>query len=151
MSSKTAITRTVVVDSKPAAITKAFEWLLPKLQANNFSAEDIFAVRMALSEAFLNALSHGNKGNADKEIKIDYSVSEEKVGICMTDEGNGFDPEKVPDPRRDENLYKTQGRGLLLMRSYMDIVEFNKQGNSVQMVRYKKSVRSGASDRGVNK
>ncbi|HUV41818.1 MAG TPA: ATP-binding protein [Sedimentisphaerales bacterium] len=150
MSSKTSITRTVIVESKPGAITKAFEWILSKLQAGNFSAEDVFAVRMALSEAFLNAISHGNKMDPDKEIKIDYSVSEDKVGISMTDQGEGFNPQKVPDPRCDENLYKTRGRGLLLMRSYMDVVEFNELGNSVHMVRYKNSARSAANSKDSN-
>ena len=55
----------------------------------------------------------------------------------MTDEGDGFDPQAVPDPRYGENLYKIKGRGLLLMRSYMDAVEFNERGNRVRMIRYK--------------
>ena len=59
----------------------------------------------------------------------------------MTDQGNGFDPETVPDPRRGENLYKKEGRGLLLMQSYMDIVEYNERGNHVHMVRYKEKPR----------
>jgi len=127
----------MVIASTPSAIDGEFRWILSKLKANNFSQEDIFAVHLALEEAFLNAVQHGNKMDPDKEIKIDYSVSLDKVEISMTDEGNGFDPDAVPDPRCDENLYKPEGRGLLLMRSYMDVVEFNERGNRVRMVRYK--------------
>ncbi|MHC4482106.1 MAG: ATP-binding protein, partial [Planctomycetota bacterium] len=54
---------------------------------------------------------------------------------------NGFEPEKVPDPRSGENLYKAEGRGLFLMRSYMDEVSYNEHGNCVRMVRYKEKPR----------
>ena len=75
--------------------------------------------------------------DSDKEIKIDYLVGLDRVEITLTDEGQGFDPAEIPDPRCSENLYKTGGRGLFLIRSYMDKVEFNRRGNSVHMVKYK--------------
>jgi len=112
-------------------------WVLSKLKANGFSQEDIFAVHLALQEAFTNAITHGNKMSRDREVKIDYSVGPDKFEVSMTDEGEGFDPDAVPDPRYDENLFKPEGRGLLLMRSYMDVVEFNERGNSVYMARYR--------------
>jgi len=107
------------------------------MEAENFSQEDVFAVHLALEEAFLNAVEHGNKMDARKKILVKYSVDAQKVEISMADQGNGFDPESVPDPRSGENLYKAEGRGLLLMRSYMDLVEFDKVGSCVNMVRYK--------------
>jgi len=131
----------MVVESRPSAIEGVCRQILSELEANNFSRLDTFAVHLVLEEAFLNALNHGNKMDPDKEIKIDYLVGLDRVEISMTDEGNGFDPESVPDPRCGENLYKTEGRGLLLMRSYMDVVEFNERGNSVRMVRYKEKPR----------
>jgi len=115
--------------------------LLSDIEARSFNDEDVFAVHLALEEAFLNAVKHGNKMDPNKEIKIDYSVSPERVEITMADEGDGFVPDEVPDPRRGENLYKTAGRGLFLMRAYMDIVEYNKRGNRVRMVRYKEKPR----------
>jgi len=121
----------------PSTITEVCKQILSELEANNFSEEDIFAVHLALQEAFLNALRHGNKMDAGKEVKIDYLVDSDRIEISMTDEGNGFDPESVPDPRLGENIYKIEGRGLLLMRSYMDVVKFNEPGNCVHMVRYK--------------
>jgi len=141
MASKIPISRSMVVENTPSAIVGVCRWILSELEANNFSQEDIFAVHLALEEAFVNAVKHGNKMDPDKEIKIDYSVDLDKVEISMTDEGDGFEPEAVPDPRCGENLYKTDGRGLLLIRSYMDVVEFNKRGNSVHMVRYKEKSR----------
>jgi serine/threonine-protein kinase RsbW len=76
-----------------------------------------------------------------KSVKIDYSVGLDKVEISMTDQGDGFEPEAVTDPRWGESLYKPEGRGLLLMNAYMDVVEFNERGNSVYMARYKEKPR----------
>jgi len=137
MAPETPTRHSIVVQSCPSAVTRQWAWILPKLKAHNFSEDDIFAVHLALEEAFINAVKHGNKMDPEKEVKIEYSVGAERVEISMTDEGRGFDPDAVPDPRCGENLYKADGRGLLLMRSYMDIVEFNKRGNRVRMVRYK--------------
>jgi len=137
MASKRPINQSVVIESTRSGIARVCRRLLFELETNNFSREDIFAIHLALEEAFLNAFKHGNKMDPGKEIKIDYSVSSNKVEISMADEGDGFDPIAVPDPRCGENLYKTKGRGLLLMRSYMDVLEFNERGNRVHMVRYK--------------
>jgi serine/threonine-protein kinase RsbW len=110
---------------------------VPILQANNFTEDDVFAVHLAIEEAFINAVRHGNKMEQSKAVKIDYSIESDKIEICMTDEGEGFDPEVIPDPRYGDNLYKPAGRGMLLMRSFMDVVEYSKQGNSVRMIRYR--------------
>jgi serine/threonine-protein kinase RsbW len=141
MASETPISCSTVVESRPSAVAKQWTWILPKLKAHNFSEDDIFAVHLAMEEAFINAVRHGNKMDPQKEVKIDYFVDEGRVEISMTDEGQGFDPDVVPDPRCGENLYKTGGRGLLLIRSYMDVVEFNNRGNCVHLVRYKERPR----------
>jgi len=127
----------VVLESVPSAVDGVWERISSELEADNFSQEDIFAVHLALEEAFINAVKHGNGADPDKKVKIDYLVSSEKVEIFVSDEGDGFDPDVVPDPRCGENLYKPEGRGLLLMRSFMSAVKFNKQGNRVHMVRFK--------------
>ena len=134
---KAPISRTIVVESRPSAIVGVCEQILSKLKDNGFSKEDIFAVHLALEEAFLNAVKHGNKMDSAKNVKIDYSVGSDRVEISMTDQGDGFEPEAVADPRWGESLYKPEGRGLLLINSYMDVVRFNKRGNSVFMIRYK--------------
>ena len=94
-------------------------------------------MHLALEEAFLNAVKHGNRMDPTKKVTIDYAVDPEQVEIRMTDEGPGFDPGRVPDPRVGKNLYRPEGRGLLLIRSYMHTVEYNEQGNSLRMVRRK--------------
>lgn len=137
MTSKPPVSRSLMVGNNPSGIVAIWKEIVPKLEACSFSQDDIFAVHLALNEAFLNALSHGNKMDPDKQVKFDYSVKPDRVEVSVSDEGAGFDPDAVPDPRCGENLYKSVGRGLLLIRSYMDVVEFNNRGNVVHMVKYK--------------
>lgn len=141
MTSKTPISRSMVAESTPKAIGEVCDWIMPNLEDNDFSQEDIFAIHLALEEAFSNAIKHGNQMDSDREVKIDYSLAPDRIELCITDEGEGFDPESVPDPRFGENLYKPAGRGLFLMRSFMDVVKFNERGNSVRMVKYKDKAR----------
>lgn len=137
MTPKAPISCSIVVESKPSAVVGVCKQILTKLEANKFGKDDIFAVHLTLEEAFLNAVKHGNKMDPTKKVKVEYYVDPEKVDISITDEGNGFEPENIADPRFGEKLFEPGGRGLLLMNSYMDIVEYNEQGNSVHMVRYK--------------
>jgi len=135
--SKPSIRHSVIVESRPRALDKFYRWVLSRLEANKFNQDDIFAVHLALEEAFLNAVKHGNKSDPSKEVKIDCSVGSDKVEISMADDGGGFDPDAVPDPRYGENLYRFEGRGLFLIRAYMHEVNFNEQGNRIRMIRYK--------------
>lgn len=141
MASGTPITRSLVIKSIPSAARQVSNEILSELRNNNFSEEDVFAIQLAIEEAFINAIKHGNQMDDSKQIKVDYFVGPDKTEISLTDEGQGFDPNSIPDPRCGKNLYKTNGRGLLLMRSYMDVVEYNQQGNCVRMVRYKEKPR----------
>jgi serine/threonine-protein kinase RsbW len=137
MTAEWPITCSIVVESKPSAIVEVCGKILSDLQSNCFSQDDIFAVHLALEEAFINAIRHGNKMDPTKKVKVDYLVGSEKVEILVTDQGDGFDPEAVPDPRLTENLYKPGGRGLFLINSYMDEVTFSERGNRVRLVRFK--------------
>lgn len=146
MASETPVTHSTVVESTSSAVSSVCESILSGLKANRFGEEDIFAVHLALEEAFINAVKHGNKMDVVREVRIEYSVAPDKVEVTVTDGGEGFDPNAVPDPRYGENLYKPEGRGLFLMRSYMDVVTFNDRGNSVCMVKYKEKPDSAKGD-----
>jgi len=137
MGAEMPVRRSIAVESRPSAFEAWWRDVLSALEAHGFTQDDIFAVHLALEEAFLNAVKHGNRMNPAKKVMIDYAVDPEKVEVRMTDEGEGFDPRCVPDPRVGENLYLPAGRGLLLIRSYMHTVEYNEQGNSLRMVRRK--------------
>ena len=79
---------------------------------------------LAVTEATTNAIIHANKCDLNKKVKIDVEVVENKLYIRVKDEGKGFDPAKVPDPTEPENLLKDSGRGLYLMRVYMDDLKY---------------------------
>ena len=137
MVSKSPVHKSVVIESNAVAVERLCRQLLGEAAGNNFDGDDIFAIHLALEEAFLNAVQHGNKADATKQISIECLITPAKFDISITDQGTGFDPDVVPDPRSEENLCKLWGRGLLLMRSYMDVVEYNETGNCVHMIKYK--------------
>jgi serine/threonine-protein kinase RsbW len=99
-----------------------------------YNGEANFALKLCLEEALTNAIRHGNAGQAAKKITIRYRVNPEHIDIYIADEGPGFDPEDVPDPTLAENLSRPCGRGILLMRAYMNHVEYNAAGNEIHMV-----------------
>jgi len=137
MAAESPVKCTLVVESQPSALNRPCRQILSALDARGFTQDDIFAVHLALEEAFLNAVKHGNKMDASKKVRLEYCVDAEKVEICITDEGEGFDPGTIPDPRVGENLYRPEGRGLLLISSYMHDVKYTEGGTCMRMVRYK--------------
>ena len=142
MVSETSTKKIRVVDNDVYAISKICGRLLDEVRAKDFDSEEIFAIHLALEEAILNALKHGNKFDPKKTVDIDYQITDDKCDIAVADEGDGFSPDSLPDPRAEENIYKPCGRGVLLMRSYMDVVEFNEPGNRVHMIKYKNTSKS---------
>ena len=145
MLSKSPLGVPIVIESSSSAIEQVCERILSELHAGNFSKDDVFAVHLGLEEAFLNAIKHGNKDDVTRKVTIHYSISPDEVEIFMKDQGQGFDPDSVPDTRCGDNIYKIGGRGLFLIRSYMDLTEFNEQGNCIRMVKYNSNKKSLAS------
>ena len=137
MAAETPVRAAIVVKSKPSALGPPRRQILSALEAKGFSQDDVFAVHLALEEAFLNAVKHGNKMDPAKKVRIEWRLDREKAELSITDEGEGFDPRGIPDPRVGENLYRPEGRGLLLIRSYMHCVEYNERGNGLRMIRYR--------------
>ncbi|RKY09372.1 MAG: ATP-binding protein [Planctomycetota bacterium] len=118
-------------------VKKVSAEVLKTLEDHDFGEDMVFAVHLSLEEAFVNAIKHGNHGDPRKKILVECLITPEKIDISITDEGFGFDPHGVPDPRCNGNLYKSCGRGVLLIQSYMDVVEYNGRGNCVHMVKYR--------------
>ena len=90
---------------------------------------------VALDEAFVNAVKHGNKNDPAKLVKITAELSPTEASFTVEDEGEGFDIREIPDPCDPANLFRTSGRGVLLIYNIMDEVEYNAQGNRVKMVK----------------
>lgn len=87
--------------------------------------EKLTALLLSVTEAATNAIKHGNKCDVNKLVKIDVNVEGDTLRIIVKDEGEGFDPSKVPDPTEPDNLLKDSGRGLYLMKVYMSNIKFN--------------------------
>jgi serine/threonine-protein kinase RsbW len=119
-------------------IREAERDVLVRLGELGYSDDDRFAVRLALEEALVNAMKHGNRMDPAKSVRLAYRILAEKVEIRVADEGEGFDPGQVPDPTCDENLAKPCGRGVMLMRCYMDEVTYLDNGREVHMVKYRR-------------
>jgi serine/threonine-protein kinase RsbW len=94
---------------------------------------DLFSIKLALEEALVNAIKHGNQYDRTKHVQIAYRLLHDRFVVRITDEGAGFDPNDVPDPTAFENCERSGGRGLMLMRHYMTEVIFNERGNVVTL------------------
>ena len=97
--------------------------------------DDQLRVRMALDEAITNAMLHGNRMDARKVVRIEVFAERERWGILIEDEGEGFGKEELPDPEDPANLLREGGRGVMMMKGFMDDVRFLGRGNQVQMTR----------------
>jgi len=113
------------------------ESIVDAMAAAEHATKDLLRVRLALEEALVNAHKHGNDSDWSQPIKVRYHVGMHGVVAEIADEGPGFDPGQVPDPCAPENLERTSGRGLLLMRSYMTGVCHNEQGNRVCLCKHR--------------
>ncbi len=126
------------IESNPLLVGLIWNDMLAKLKQKQYSKDDIFSIHLAVEEAFINAVKHGNKMDLDKKVEFSYHIDDDKVEVSVKDEGPGFDPEKVPDPRCGGNIFKPSGRGLFLIRAYMDEVEYSDKGTRLKIVKYKK-------------
>src|SRR5438552_13832575 len=104
----------VVIPSDPAEARRVQEEVERLLRAHHATEKDIFGIRLALEEALVNAIKHGNQMDRSKKVAIVSRVEAERFEIHITDEGNGFDPGDVPDPTAVENIERPCGRGLML-------------------------------------
>jgi serine/threonine-protein kinase RsbW len=108
-----------------------------------YPSEAVFAVRLALEEALVNAVKHGNKGDPAKRVRVRYRVTDVEFWAEVQDEGAGFDPSAVPDPLDEEGLARPSGRGLLMMRHYLDDVGYDERGNTVTLRKLRRAPSAG--------
>ena len=124
----------ITMRSEINAISGAVNWLMTMIQECNCVLGDERNVEIALREALANAVLHGNRQDAEKKIQVDCRIQfGGKVSIVVKDEGDGFDPNKVPDPTAIVNIESERGRGIYLMRALMDEVHFEQGGTEVHM------------------
>jgi len=126
------------VPSDLNAIQAPKQDIVEMLTQVGFSENAIFGVKLALEEALTNAVKHGNKNDPDKTITISYAIDELRAEITITDQGAGFEPHTIPDCTEPDRLPLPFGRGLMLMKAYMDEVCYRDNGRQVYMVKNRK-------------
>ncbi|TWT48458.1 ATP-binding protein [Botrimarina hoheduenensis] len=105
--------------------------VLAHLAQLGWDGRDYFGVQMTLEETLTNAIRHGNGSDPEKKVQVLCRVSAERFWMSVEDEGHGFIPTEVADCTADENLEALGGRGMLLIRAYMEEVSFNERGNRI--------------------
>ena len=122
----------------PSAISLmhiVLEYLMKRVEKLGVIKPEQSNLFVALDEAFVNAVKHGNKFDAKKLVRITAEVSKAEARFTIEDEGEGFDVKNIPDPLDPENLFKTSGRGVLFIYNIMDEVKYNDRGNRLTMVK----------------
>jgi serine/threonine-protein kinase RsbW len=124
-------------------VVPVVETILAEMAAAGYRDRDIFDVRLALEEAIVNAVKHGNRCDPGKKVFVRFRVDAEQVVAEIEDQGPGFDPQRVPDPTEEENLERSSGRGLLLIRAYTTWMRYNDRGNCLTLCKRRSAGRAG--------
>jgi serine/threonine-protein kinase RsbW len=122
--------KTWTIPSTNTAAAEVQQEIVEAIEQQDYK-DSVFAVRLALDEALVNAVKHGNQYDPDKSVLVEINIDEERIIIQVEDQGPGFVPDELPDPTDPMNLSKPNGRGVMLMRAYMTQVDFNDSGNRV--------------------
>jgi serine/threonine-protein kinase RsbW len=125
-----------ILKTSPFEIDKLPNFLGEALKGINFKKDYFNMLLLALTEAVNNAIVHGNKSDISKKVTLDFTVTDSKIKIDITDEGEGFDLEKIPDPTLPENLLSEHGRGVYIMKHFVDEMYYTKtkRGNLLTLI-----------------
>jgi serine/threonine-protein kinase RsbW len=116
-------------------IDPAVEFLVGRARAFDFAGSRLnLNLRVGASEAIANAILYGNRCDPLKRVRVEVELTSHRIELVVYDEGSGFDPATVPDPRLPENIEAPGGRGVFLLRELMDEVLYNEPGNCVRLV-----------------
>lgn len=125
----------LTIFSDPQNVRLVEDFIFESCETLRLSDDDINALMIAVTEASNNAIHHGNQGDPGKTVKVSMDLNGNQLTVSVTDQGKGFDPHKLPDPLAEENLLKTSGRGVFLMKNIMKDVKysFSPEGTTVTM------------------
>lgn len=112
-------------------IYPAEEEILAEAGKRGFDEGGLFAIRLAFDEACINAIKHGNKNNPAKSLWVEAQFENGVITIKIKDEGHGFNPHRLPDPRTAQNLRQPTGRGVFLIKRFSHQVTYNEVGNEI--------------------
>ncbi len=125
--------------SDPQLLPEIEKFFIKVFKGEELPEERYNALILALSEASSNAIKHGNKSDSSKAIEIEIEIDEEKIDVKIKDEGEGFDPSAIPNPTDPENILKESGRGLFIINSFVDELnyEFLPEGTITHLRMYR--------------
>jgi serine/threonine-protein kinase RsbW len=135
-----AHTLDLVLDSCLESVDQAEEAALREARQLGLDDDEMHNIGIAVRECVVNAVVHGNRYNARKKVRVHIARTADRITLVIADEGDGFDPDAVPDPLASENLLRFSGRGVMLMRAFMDEFQVSPRqpkGTEVRMVKYK--------------
>jgi serine/threonine-protein kinase RsbW len=122
------------IESDPNNLITVEEFVNYFCKDVNLPDDKLANIFLAVTEATTNAIIHANKCDINKIVTIDAYVENSKLIIKIKDEGEGFEPGNIPDPTEPENLLKDSGRGIYLMRVYMDDMEYRRTPSGMELV-----------------
>jgi serine/threonine-protein kinase RsbW len=120
-----------VIPNDPVAGRRLLEELLHQLESLHWARREVFGIHLAVDEALVNAILHGNALDETKHVHFCCWLSPRKIRVEITDEGPGFNPASLPDCTDSAHVDRPCGRGVRLMRAFMSHVEFHERGNHV--------------------
>ena len=124
----------IEIESDPNNLITIEEFVNYFAKDLGLTEEQLSVLLLAVTEAATNAIIHANKCDVSKLVKIHAQIENSKLIVKVKDEGKGFDPATLPDPTRPENLLKDSGRGVYLMKVYMDEVKYNKTPSGLETI-----------------
>jgi len=118
----------LVLDSTLESVDKAEQVALDLARESGFGEEDLDRIGMSIRECMVNAVVHGNRYNAHKKVRLSLSRTPERFTVRVVDQGEGFNPDELPDPLAGDNLLRHSGRGIFLMKAFMDDLQVRSLG-----------------------
>lgn len=125
---------TKIFPSNPELLPDIESFVSEIVSKTNLPSQKISNLEMALAEAAANSILHGNNSDESKKVEIKVIISTEKLTIKIKDEGKGFVIKNVPDPTKEENILKGSGRGLLIMNSLVDNLEYKFSNSGTETI-----------------
>ncbi len=126
------------LDSTLASVNKAEQAVTEVAAKSGFDEDECGRIAMAVREAAVNAVLHGNRYDPTKRVTVSFETIPDSLTITVRDEGPGLDPSLIPDPLAPENLLKQSGRGIFLIRAFMDEVRFRDMspGTEITIIKF---------------
>jgi serine/threonine-protein kinase RsbW len=126
------------LDSTLETVDSAEETASRIAAETGFDEDEVARIAMAVREAAVNAVLHGNAYDPEKKVRLDFERTSGDLVITIRDQGKGLDLSLIPDPLAPENLLKTSGRGIFLIRSFMDEVEIHpsQTGTEIKLIKH---------------